>query len=1076
MKRTRIKVRYCASLVVCATVWAASAASTRAMELDIKEPDRTEPSVPRKPERERWLWNKQQAEVTSTGDLKWKPEPFVFAPGASIRYVDFDGGDDNNSGASKDAAWKHHPWDAAAGGKARDCNGVQTYVFKCGVLYRGMLHATESGEANNPIQLTSDPTWGKGDAVICGSQTVSNWTRGTDNKLIPDGDKVWVADLDYLPRNLWDVQNGRIERIPLARMPHWKVSNPEDVMSEWWQWNGNGWNDANTIKGKAHLGVDSKHLTRDADYYVNAVVRTEYGICMGTPFPSKVEAFNAAKHAIQFQGVWFGDSQMIITGMRYYLEDKPQYLDTPGEFWFEKKNNNGGRLYLRLPGDRDPAQAQIEVAKHLYLIDSEGMSHVRISGLTFRFTNTNWDLTQVWTANKDVDNAAIRVLGSAEDIQISNCHFEHIAGDAVLIGGAATASRLDGIVVANNDIQYIDHAAVEIGVVHKVNCAIGDVKVLRNHIFMAGMRPSRWSGDFTIFINFPETMEIAGNILERTYGAGIFLAGGKTSGDQHDRPLARNLVFNNRVTQSMLSANDWGGIETTMGGPYYVYNNISGNPNGYWNFSYNSAKENKARLGMAYYLDTSFKNYLFNNVAWGISNDLHSQECNCAAFYEAHPTILNAYFNNTIYRFAMGSNWSPTGGRHLFLGNLWMDVGSWVFLHGPLKEDAKGLQPAEYPHYSVAYGRNVFYNTGKDVAVFEANGRRFNDMPGFNSALREHKFLSDEGNLLAEKSPVRNAAEHDFRLTEGSAAIDHGVRVFVPWALHSVVGEWHFRRNNADPSVLLDEHWYLTPYLVNPDFYYKAPVYNLKVANMKPEDFIQGELEDWTVGALKFNGKDQFASITQDELTKPYTYGVAERNVKKEITVKGKELASADIDSGNLLIEIHFKTEPGHAGSALVSKLTDAGYQLAINKAGGVTFAVKSGDTKTQVASGVIVNDGNWHHVLAEMDRTRNLGTIYVDGRKSAEGKIDLGRGASLSNAGDLLVGKDANEHYFAGTVDFLRIARGTLADAKTTIEELYDWEFDGPFLRDFMGQGKSGVRRDAGAFEYTANQTSMKD
>ena len=46
--------------------------------------------------------------------------------------------------------------------------------------------------------------------------------------------------------------------------------------------------------------------------------------------------------------------------MRYYLEDKPQYLDDPdGEFWFEKKGE-GGRLYLRLPGDADPNVARVE--------------------------------------------------------------------------------------------------------------------------------------------------------------------------------------------------------------------------------------------------------------------------------------------------------------------------------------------------------------------------------------------------------------------------------------------------------------------------------------------------------------------------------------------------------------------------------------------------------------------------------------------------------------------------------------------------------------------------------------------
>ena len=46
-----------------------------------------------------------------------------------------------------------------------------------------------------------------------------------------------------------------------------------------------------------------------------------------------------------------------------------------------------------------------------------------------------------------------------------------------------------------------------------------------------------------------------------------------------------------------------------------------------------------------------------------------------------------------------------------------------------------------------------------------------------------------------------------------------------------------------------------------------------------------------------------------------------------------------------------------------------------------------------------------------------------------------------------------------------MRISLGTLADAKTTIEELHAWQFDGPFLRDFLGRKPTG-RRDAGAIE----------
>ena len=51
------------------------------------------------------------------------------------------------------------------------------------------------------------------------------------------------------------------------------------------------------------------------------------------------------------------------------------------------------------------------------------------------------------------------------------------------------------------------------------------------------------------------------------------------------------------------------------------------------------------------------------------------------------------------------------------------------------------------------------------------------------------------------------------------------------------------------------------------------------------------------------------------------------------------------------------------------------------------------------------------------------------------------------------------------GAVDFLRICRSTLAESRTTIAELYTWEFDGPHLKDFAGNVPVG-KRDAGALE----------
>ena len=74
----------------------------------------------------------------------------------------------------------------------------------------------------------------------------------------------------------------------------------------------------------------------------------------------------------------------------------------------------------------------------------------------------------------------------------------------------------------------------------------------------------------------------------------------------------------------------------------------------------------------------------------------------------------------------------------------------------------------------------------------------------------------------------------------------------------------------------------------------------------------------------------------------------------------------------------------------------------------------------------------------------------------------------SLSNNSDFVVGR-SDEGFFSGRLDFLRVSRGTMAQAETNIRELYSWEFNGPFLRDFFGR-HAMKKRDVGAIEYNAD------
>lgn len=1166
-----------------------------------------------------YSWRQPHAKVLPTGDLEWAPQPFVFQKGNSVRYIDFAGGNDAADGRTQQTAWKHHPWDPAATGNAAACKGIHTYVFKRGVEYRGQLIAGESGEAGNPIRLTSDPAWGEGEAVICGSQQVIGWSLGADHPDIPDAAKVAYVDLDFAPRNVWMVEDdGQVVRIPLARTPNWTVSDPDDVKSQWWEWDlpKHPWGARETVGGiEAHLGIDTKHLTGPAEYYEGAYIWSEYGWVMSTPYPTRVLKYDASRHAIAFAGQWGGGagSYHVPRHARYYLEDKPHYLDEPGEFWFHKQGS-GGRLYLRLPGDRDPNSVRVEAARWITLLDAEQMSHVHISGLTFRFTNVYWDLDAPPTRHKDVDPACIRLLGSGDDLTVANCLFEHVHLP-IRMKAVGDDARIDHVVIRDNAMRYTDHGAVWLadggawGAEHPQG-RLYDVQVLRNSLFQIGLRPSRYGHGHAIEIDCAETAEVAGNVGHRLYGSGIFVFGGKRSGAKADRPLVRILIHHNKIVDSLLNNNDWGGIETWQGGPAYVYNNVSGNPRGFkmWGYKLQPDKPATSSFGHAYYMDGGFKQYYFNNIAWGKSKDPFGPLGNCSAFQEIHG-FLASIFNNTVYNFVIGSRrQAPEAGRNKYLGNIWHSLGEMVFRHAdpsnspadPNAADA-GPEGSSFDHRSNAYAGNVFFDVPEKFGVFESDGRWHADADGFRKALARRKSLGDLGRV-AEQSPLVAPAAGDFRPTE--AAADQGVRVFVPWGLYATVAEWPFYHAGDDPAEIVDEHFHLAPYYVNREDYRKQPMYPLRAVGVGAEDYVQGPLEDWVHGALRLNGRNQYAVLpnssmdaaaeveaftpknrTYDWITfdvpekavpgrplevkvhlkgaaidatmklradlhwsdtagrfggmnayggaakdvagpGPYVFRftpvdkprlrnfiitvwlsptgewadrkqIAQHQIAKATAAPEQGYRSPQVHNSNFLIELCFRTEPGAAGGVLIEKMERAGYSLTIGQDGAARFLVRGPEQRggrlaqssqldatqssqpdataagspaaAQLVSQARLCDGRWHHLVAEADRAARTLVLYVDGRRDSSGP-GIGPDVSLANEADLYVGGTPQGRCLAATFEFARIALGTLADAKTTIDELYAWQFHGPFLSDWNGRPPADGRRDAGAIERTGS------
>jgi hypothetical protein len=1035
-------------------------------------------------------WQESYAEVLPHGDLRWTPKPFRFEKGTSLRYVDFDLGNDENVGTIRQAPWKHHPWDPQSTGKAKACRGIHTYVFKGGVYYRGELIAREAGKRGDPIRLTRDPAWGQGPAVLCGSERITGWKKGATHKDIPEPEKVWWADLNFAPRSVWLVRNeGDFFRIPLARTPNWKRSNPDEVKSQWWVWDNPHKPFGNTIKNSAgqevHLGIDTKHIKdRPEDYFKDALIWPEFGWVMSQPYPTQVEVVDLKQNGLGFSG-WTGGGTggVIMRNMRYYLEDKPQYLDDPeGEFWFEKEGKSG-RLYLRLPGDADPNVARVEAGKRPNLVNGENVEYLDISGLTFRFTPSMWDLTSApwdfrtrpWGVRGELHPGCVRVWGSGRGIRVANCLFEHVFFP-IRIRSLFDGQRVDDVRIEDNEFRFTDNGilSVEDGSgwgYAKLRGLLGGVRIYRNRSFETGTRPARYSTGTGITVSGAKTVEIAGNVIERSYAQGIDVHGAKTSGMWGDVPFTRILIHHNKVWESMLNCNDYGGIETWQGGPAYVFDNLSYNAQGYRNWERYSGTD--AGFGHAYYLDGAFKNYHFNNIAWGRSKDAANPLANCSAFQEII-SYQNTFFQNTAYNVHEGSRrQAPTAGRNKYLGNIWDGMGKYVFRHADparTKAEDAGPQRSHFALETNAYGRNIFYDIAA-MGVLEPSGRWLLTVADFKLALHKNQSLLSELGATSKTSPLRDPAQGDFRPTHGAAGIGKGVKVFVPWALCGVVGEWNFYPAGNDPTCLIDEHWYMTDYHVSREEYYNRPMYPLQGVNVTRENYVPGPLEDWVAGALNFSpARNQYATLAHSEMLKPFTF----RDLKKSrhenarpepCTVAGEALKNPQIYTSNLLIEVYFKTARGHIGGVLMEKMNGPGYSLRIGAAGKLYFNVRGRGASATAESTVTVNDGQWHHAIVEADRRAKTLTVYVDGKNDASAQ-GVDASVSLANEGNLYVGGTPQGRCLDGSIDFLRIAQGTLSDADTTIEELYAWQFDGPQMRDFTGRKPAGARN-AGAIDY---------
>ncbi len=331
-------------------------------------------------------------------------------------WVDAVHGGDGNDGLTPETAFRTIQ-------RAADLASQGTTVHILPGIYRETVKPVMDGNVDEPIIYLAEN--GPGTVIIRGSESSQSfiWNQLTENTIgLPptvDPSNIYYTDLSGLgleepPRFVVELdENGEvIIRLSLAREPDWQVSTEWKYHEFWWAADG-GLDDADCNPAD---GSDSKDCDEDSRSTTELTDRTDDeeppGIEPGN-FTTLGDLSGATLVALDTKQGHYIYRRTIIShdvsaghitvdeasevgegtgkpglgwGTKYYIENKPYLLDTPGEWWYDP---GSGHLYLWPITNGDPASMNIEISVRDNGFILKDRSYNILDGLTIEFFDDN---------------------------------------------------------------------------------------------------------------------------------------------------------------------------------------------------------------------------------------------------------------------------------------------------------------------------------------------------------------------------------------------------------------------------------------------------------------------------------------------------------------------------------------------------------------------------------------------------------------------------------------------------------------------------------------------------------------
>jgi hypothetical protein len=408
-------------------------------------------------------------------------DDFAFqVPRVDDLWVDGENGNDEDDGLTASSAFQTIQ-------RAADLAGPGTTVHILPGVYRESVHPAMSGSGSEAALYIAED--GPGTAIVRGSEPSASvaWVQLTADTIgLPSGvdpTNVYYADLsawalDGPPRFVVELDSsGNVAaRLPLAREPDWEVATEWKHHEFWWAADGGSmvagcdpatdpdpncdtqWRSMTQLTDRTDddepAGMEPGNLSRLGDltgatlvaidtfqgHYVYRRTITAHDVPAG-----RVTVDRICEHDSGSGNPGLG------WGSKYYVENHPGLLDTPGEWWYDV---DSGRLYLWPPTAGNPATMDIEISRRDNGFSFRNRSYITLDGLTVEFVNDSAIYQGNWSTHKSIDNTVRNAV-----LRYANWG---VFVEQSVRADAPSGNVIDGFTLEGSEIAHMDTLAIRL--------------------------------------------------------------------------------------------------------------------------------------------------------------------------------------------------------------------------------------------------------------------------------------------------------------------------------------------------------------------------------------------------------------------------------------------------------------------------------------------------------------------------------------------------------------------------------------------------------------------------------------